>query len=781
MRIFIRILLLTHALGLVAQPAWEQMDYGSFLSSSVTMPWSKNGEDLDGITLKAITIKFGTNGAACFDTGELRWAGAWTGGWLKLMGTPFDGTHRPPERSRPAAVGIPIFGTSHAPGWAKGDDWRDLRSEPYVPLPRDWAKYRGLYVHGDRTILRYTVGDTEVLDMPGMEIRDGVAAFVRNLRIEPHRNPMSLLVAELRTELRKEMAAVGVPPTADNRAIVFGRLAAAAAGLPEKARWEVSHGDRLLLHLPPTTDPQVVKLLVAQTEPGKLLGFAANAPEDPKALIGGGSGRFTTNIITKGQLGGGGDPYVVDRLALPEKNPWHSWMRPSGFDFFADGARAAICTWSGDVWIVSGIDNSLKQLEWRRIAAGLFQPQGLKIVKDKIYVLGRDQITRLNDLNGDGEADFYECFNNDVSVTQNFHEFALDLQADSQGNFYFTKGGPLLGTDYWDPTGAHNGSVLKLSADGSTLERLATGLRAPNGSGMGPHDELTCSDNEGIWTPVCRLNWVRRGGFYGAVGMDHGAAAGRATAAAWNDFSARYPDDRYDPPLCWLPFAVDNSSGSQVWTSPQFGPLGGQLIHLSYGKCRAFLVLRQAIGPSGRDIMQGGVVPLPWRFDSSAMRARINPGDGSLFVAGLKGWQTAAAHDGALQRVRYTGKAMPMLTGFKVTRTGFDLEFDAPLDRAAAEDVQNWDIQWWNYLWSSQYGSDIYSAHDPTRVVGKKGELKGDAVPIGGIHLANDGRRLSLAVQGVKPVMQLMVKATLKTAAGAELPIEYYGTINAVP
>jgi hypothetical protein len=163
------------------------------------------------------------------------------------------------------------------------------------------------------------------------------------------------------------------------------------------------------------------------------------------------------------------------------------------------------------------------------------------------------------------------------------------------------------------------------------------------------------------------------------------------------------------------------------------------------------------------------------------MRARINPGDGSLFVAGLKGWQTAAAHDGALQRVRYTGKAMPMLTGFKVTRTGFDLEFDAPLDRAAAEDVQNWDIQWWNYLWSSQYGSDIYSAHDPTRVVGKKGELKGDAVPIGGIHLANDGRRLSLAVQGVKPVMQLMVKATLKTAAGAELPIEYYGTINAVP
>ena len=30
------------ALG--ATPKWEQMDYGSFFSSSVTLPWSKNGE-----------------------------------------------------------------------------------------------------------------------------------------------------------------------------------------------------------------------------------------------------------------------------------------------------------------------------------------------------------------------------------------------------------------------------------------------------------------------------------------------------------------------------------------------------------------------------------------------------------------------------------------------------------------------------------------------------------------------------------------------------------------
>ena len=56
-------------------------------------------------------------------------------------------------------------------------------------------------------------------------------------------------------------------------------------------------------------------------------------------------------------------------------------------------------------------------------------------------MLGRDQITRLHDLNGDGEADFYENFNNDcVRSTDNFHEFALDLQTDARGQLLLRQG-----------------------------------------------------------------------------------------------------------------------------------------------------------------------------------------------------------------------------------------------------------------------------------------------------------------------------------------------------
>ena len=72
-------------------------------------------------------------------------------------------------------------------------------------------------------------------------------------------------------------------------------------------------------------------------------------------------------------------------------------MRLGGFDFFADGDRAAVCSWQGDVWLVHGLADVSGKLRWRRIASGLFQPLGLKIVDEQIYVLGRDQITLLHD------------------------------------------------------------------------------------------------------------------------------------------------------------------------------------------------------------------------------------------------------------------------------------------------------------------------------------------------------------------------------------------------
>src|SRR5205085_1858485 len=83
--------------------------------------------------------------------------------------------------------------------------------------------------------------------------------------------------------------------------------------------------------------------------------------------------------LSAARAAAGKTAYVADTITLPDDNPWNSWLRVAGLDFFKDG-RAAISTWSGDVWIVSGIDEKLEKLQWKRFATGLFQPLGLKIV-----------------------------------------------------------------------------------------------------------------------------------------------------------------------------------------------------------------------------------------------------------------------------------------------------------------------------------------------------------------------------------------------------------------
>src|SRR3712207_1789357 len=162
------------------------MDYGPFLSSSVTM-FDAHPEDPKGITEKGITVKLdGGKAAVCFDTDLLCYRAGWTGGWLKLMGTPFDGTHRPPEGSRPMPQGELAVASRFTSSWMSPDGkWDDERERPYGPLPRAWGKYKGLYVHGDKVVFAYTVNGTDVLELPEFE-RDGDAwHFTRTLHISP--------------------------------------------------------------------------------------------------------------------------------------------------------------------------------------------------------------------------------------------------------------------------------------------------------------------------------------------------------------------------------------------------------------------------------------------------------------------------------------------------------------------------------------------------------------------------------------------------------------------
>ena len=129
------------------------MDYGPFFSS--TLSRGKSDKDADILAFKAITVKVGKDAALSFDTDLLRMAAAWTGGFLDLSET-----HLTTSKGKwPARPGAALkVATRPGPGWAKGDDLKDPRSERRGPLPKDWAQYHGLYVNGDKVVLSYSVG-----------------------------------------------------------------------------------------------------------------------------------------------------------------------------------------------------------------------------------------------------------------------------------------------------------------------------------------------------------------------------------------------------------------------------------------------------------------------------------------------------------------------------------------------------------------------------------------------------------------------------------------------
>ncbi|MFM8986089.1 MAG: DUF6797 domain-containing protein, partial [Planctomycetia bacterium] len=464
---------------------------------------------------------------------------------------------------------------------------------------------------------------------------------------------------------------------------------------------------------------------------GKLVREIAPAKSHSLAqVVKGGAPQWPQTVTTNG-VPGTGKPYAIDTIVPPFKNPWGSLMFFGGLGFFANG-DAAICTMQGDVWRVSGLDEQLSRVRWRRMAAGLNQALGLVVADDVVYVLCGDQLTRLEDTNADGEADFYAC------VTKRFapsggHDYTCGLERDAAGNFF---------------TASHQG-LLRISPDGRKVEVLAVGFRNPDGLGLLSDGTLTVPVSEGDWTPASAICQVRQ-------------KPGQPPADPPPTFQGENPA----LPLVYLPRGLDNSSGGQaVVAGDRWGPLEGQLLHFSFGACTHFLVLRDEV--AGQP--QGAVVPLPGDFRSGVHRGRFSPTDGQLYVCGMNGWGSYAVEDGCLQRVRYTGGTVQQPVGWRACRNGVLLEFSAPLDQKFAGDATRHFAQCWNYRYGPAYGSPEFSPSHP-------GTVGHDPLPIASATVLGDGRRLFLEIPDIQPVSQLH----LHVAVGGGTVRDIFATVHAL-
>jgi glucose/arabinose dehydrogenase/sugar phosphate isomerase/epimerase len=671
-----------------------------------------------GTVRKGLAIRVGdaSHATVLVDTALGQWRAAWTGGFLQFDPVRFGLLNAP----RPA--GELAFALPESAAWTGGE-----------------FRWNGFAVHQDRVVMDYTVDGVSVRESPWALAIDDTTVWIRDIELGPSEKVRTLALIQ-DAEAKPTSGQAG-----DTGFLVLAREDnILAAAVPSGGAARVFRPDpaTVALKVEPVSQLTRVRvfLVAGPMNAGvKALAKAVRTHREPPVLaawVAEASSPAAPAIPVRGQLATGTDAYAIDTIPVPYDNPWKALMFVSGIGFFANG-DAAVSTIHGDVWRVSGLDTQLDQVSWLRIAHGLYQPLGLVMVDDQPVVLCRDHLVRLHDLNSDRVSDYYESLSSLIHTSSGGHDYATSLAQDESGYFY-----------YVDPQGAH-----RLSPDGRQLETIARGFRNPNGMGVSPDGRIiTVAPQQGEWTPSSVIHEIRADGWYGYPGP-------------------QYTPSRpvgYDPPLCWIPHRIDNSSGSQVWAhSPRFGPLAGQLLHLSWGRCTLLLVLRDIVG----DTPQGGVVPLKGRFLSGPMRGAISPRDGQLYVVGSQGWQTAAARDGSLQRVRWTGRSLPLPVAWQALTGGLQLTFNEPLDRFTAEDPESYALEAWNYRYGPQYGSKDWSVADPER----EGR---DTWEITQARLHLDRRTVTLVVPDLRPVMQFGLRFNLDTTDGSLAAGEFYGTIH---
>ncbi len=743
------------------------------------------GSQLERRFRSVLTMKVGHDVSLCYDLHTMNQADLWRGGFLDL-----DDTQHIRDRGEGIAKpkGQPIV---ELQGWQWGHDetfnYPRKGMLPRGPMPSQWMDYRGYYLHGDQVILSYRIDGREILETVQANAESNTIRH--QLEISPGK-PLVLSTAQRNTTDRHQSGVVsfgqsqtqGTTGNATETLSMSGSVedheltgftAAAVVGQAQSLTWSVDDQKKLVLRIPESLDtlrfdvvchrgvgPKAIELFGKQIQEERLQSKHANLRE----MTQGGVRNWDVELKTVGARGLQSGAYVLDTITIPEATPWKTWFRTSALDFLSDG-RMVVTTYGGDVWIVSGIDDALMNLEWKRFAAGLYEPFGVKVVDDMIYVTCKDRIVRLHDQDKNGEADFYESFSADTDVSFFFHAFNFDLQTDSKGNFYYAKGGH-------DADFALPGAVIQISPDGKRRSIYSTGFRVPNGMGSMPGDRMTSSDNQGQWMPASKVSLLREGGFYGWVPTYNGKEKWSADGGKI-DTTKVIPPTTFNQPMVWMPQEFDNSSGGQIWVNdPRWGPLSGRLLHLSFGKgWMSYLMIQEVDGVS-----QAAIIKLPFDFRTGIMRGSVNPKDGQVYATGLQGWNgegRIGLLDQGIQRLRYTGKPIQMVSDCRIESDGLHIDLNFAVDPRSASDPSSYVAEQWNYRWQASYGSEHYS---PTT-----GKIGADKLDITSVCVSENRRSIKLIASNLQPVNQLHLILKIRGDDGSLFEEEVYWTIHRIP
>ncbi len=445
---------------------------------------------------------------------------------------------------------------------------------------------------------------------------------------------------------------------------------------------------------------------------------------------------------------GEAEHYRIESLPLAPD----TLIEVGGLAFRPDG-KLYVATRRGDVWLVSNpTAEDVDQIQWKRFAVGLHEPLGiLADGNHSLYVVQRPEMTLLRDTNDDDVADDYDTVNDGFGISGNYHEFAYGPVRKDAGDFFAT-----LNLGFSPPLSEvpFRGCVVKIMRDGA-ISPWAFGLRSPNGVNFDPAGRLFYTDNQGEYIPVCKLQEVRQGEFYG-----------HQASLPWMPNVREGETPEVIQPAIWFPFSVSRSAAEPVWdtTAGRFGPFAGQCL---VAEMTNSLIMRFALEEvKGR--LQGACFGFRSGFQSGVNRLAFAP-DGTLFVGETnRGWGSLGGQTHGLQRVLYTGNVPFEIYSMNISPEGWNLKFTRPIDKEKASELSRWFLESYTYHYWDTYGSP---------------EIERRENKISAMQVSDDGLSVRLIVpeRDKRRVYHLQLK-DIPSAEGAKLlhPDAYY-TLNELP
>jgi glucose/arabinose dehydrogenase/mono/diheme cytochrome c family protein len=722
--------------------SWVEPDF-PFFSSVLDAGNARPDFPKPNLTPRGLILKAGGGNWVGFDTDLLRVAAIWQGESVTPKALA-PGSYHQPDRKTPGGQspapepdGTVVLANGIYPGWQTGtrpsfEDPREPAPSPEEvgrgPLSETAGRFKAIRLVRAGTVLEYTAGGADVREWITVSGSSSRPVLERHIDVAASTEPLWLVLGFTTPETS---LAVASSPAGS---AVLEQLPFTPQTAGTKGSDHMVHAVRVAPHT------SRIAFCVSLTKEGAAPTIQPRAIPTEVAPV-----RWPQQVTTHIKQSTAHDAYVVDEVALPDHNPWRRYVRPGDVQFLSDGTAATV-TLEGDVWLIRGMHEPRGTARWRRFASGLHEPLTLAIRDDEIYVFDRNGIWRLRDTNKDGEADVHELFSNAFGQTADMREFPNTIRLAPHGEFVIAKGNQQSVT-----LGKHNGTVLRISADGRTSTVLGYGFRQPN-IGVNVRTGLvTASDQQGNYIPSTPLHIVRDHQFYGFL-------------------SAFQPREVYPAPiaeaLTWIPHPANASALSQVWLfNAKMGPLNDALVHIGFNRPELFRVLLNNRGSRP----QAAVVSITSAFEYPPMNGSVNPADGFLYIAGLQilGWGTTAKPLAGLGRVRYTGRESTVPSDLVPTDQGLLLRFDTALEAEKATDPDSYSVTSWHYQRTYKYGSPQLNA------AGKPGI---DRLAPSAAYVSKDGRAVFIAVPDIKPVMQMRLAWSLSTAKGINFQNSAYFT-----